>query len=339
MPDAMTLSAHSSAPTAAPGPTPPADCALIALGPEHFAELVGLLSATPHHHAWLLAALERQGPPCLHGRHGWVGLMSAGGLHRRGRIVGVASVGLHTHLAWLGGAELPPGVAARLARLLMPVPRRAPITSAITGAEGVAEVVAEALWRAAAGVPRPLPSPGRPVRAIIPRAGGARLVDRGPQEVLALPRRALPAGARTAALEPATPRDLDALVAVDRRMAAEELGTEAPDAHAFAQREATRGRIAERRVWLIRGRAGGILFKADVGALTATWAHLAGVWTAPEARRHGLARSGVGELCHLLQRSGRDVGLSVYADNLPALGLYRALGFAPCGRGRVIWLL
>jgi GNAT superfamily N-acetyltransferase len=342
--DAMTVSAHSSAHARAPGLLTPNDFGLVALGPEHFPEALGLLAASPHQHAWLLAAMERQGPAAFHGRHGWVGITAPASLSGRSRLVGIISVGLHTHVAWTLEGRLPPGLASRLAEVLAPIPRRPPVTSAITGADGVVDAVGDALWRLGAFEPPPggaypRPGPGRPVRAIIPRAGGALLVDRGPQEIQVLRPRALPAGARCARLEPAGAGDLEALIAVDREMAEEELGAAAPASHAAVQRDATRGRIADRRVWLVRGVGGRILFKVDIGALTATWAHLAGVWTAPAARRQGIARAAVGELCHLLLRGGRDVGLSVYADNGPARALYDALGFVGRGHGRVLWIL
>lgn len=52
-----------------------------------------------------------------------------------------------------------------------------------------------------------------------------------------------------------------------------------------------------------------------------------GVFTAPEARRKGLASAITSDLVHQAAVNGADTGLYVRDDNLPALSAYRKLGF------------
>jgi len=58
------------------------------------------------------------------------------------------------------------------------------------------------------------------------------------------------------------------------------------------------------------------------------WAGLSAVETAPAARRRGLAKSAIRELCSWAATQGAtDVFLEVTPSNLPAIELYRSLGF------------
>ena len=63
------------------------------------------------------------------------------------------------------------------------------------------------------------------------------------------------------------------------------------------------------------------------------------VWmigTAPEARGRGLGRTMLVEsIDSLLRRGASSVELTVYQDNVPAVELYRAVGFRE--RGEIIW--
>jgi predicted GNAT family acetyltransferase len=64
---------------------------------------------------------------------------------------------------------------------------------------------------------------------------------------------------------------------------------------------------------------------------------LQGVYTWPEARGRGFARSGVSELCREAFAAGADhVQLAVVDGNVPGERLYRGLGFRPFARLRTI---
>jgi predicted GNAT family acetyltransferase len=65
---------------------------------------------------------------------------------------------------------------------------------------------------------------------------------------------------------------------------------------------------------------------------------LMGVWTAPEFRRRGCARTMLREVCGHLSRRGKTVTLFVNDFNRPAISLYEALGFQRIGINRaLIW--
>jgi ribosomal protein S18 acetylase RimI-like enzyme len=62
-------------------------------------------------------------------------------------------------------------------------------------------------------------------------------------------------------------------------------------------------------------------------------AFLTEIFIEPAARRHGLAASALKELDELARSDGAGaIHLGVYADNEPALALYRRAGFAPLPR-------
>jgi ribosomal protein S18 acetylase RimI-like enzyme len=71
---------------------------------------------------------------------------------------------------------------------------------------------------------------------------------------------------------------------------------------------------------------------AGVHVYSPTWrvAALGNVATLPEARGHGLATATCAALCRILVADGIDtIALNVRADNVPAIAVYRKLGFEP----------
>jgi N-alpha-acetyltransferase 10/11 len=63
------------------------------------------------------------------------------------------------------------------------------------------------------------------------------------------------------------------------------------------------------------------------GAPDCPW--LIDVFTGPGHRRTGLARGLIAVACEVMQAAGEDrVGLTVDEDNIPAVALYKSLGFA-----------
>ena len=94
------------------------------------------------------------------------------------------------------------------------------------------------------------------------------------------------------------------------------------------------GRIKQAVIAEERGRIGFVGY-ADVRSPRG-WL-LQGVYTWPTFRRRGLARAGVSELCRrAIAESADHVQLAVVDGNLPAIGLYEALGFVRFARLRTV---
>lgn len=134
-----------------------------------------------------------------------------------------------------------------------------------------------------------------------------------------------------------TVRDLEALVPCCAAMHKEEVGIDPMERDAAGYRERVRELIDRKRsvVRLVDGR---IAAKCEYSAVTNEAVQLMGVWTAPSMRRRGLARALLREVCGHLARKGKTVTLFVNDFNLPAIGLYEALGFQRIGMNRaLIW--
>ena len=77
--------------------------------------------------------------------------------------------------------------------------------------------------------------------------------------------------------------------------------------------------------------------KAGTNALTDRWAQLGGVFTRPGYRGQGYQKRLLADLLARLADQGRGACLFVKTANLPALGLYRSLGFSPLGNFTIIY--
>ena len=96
-----------------------------------------------------------------------------------------------------------------------------------------------------------------------------------------------------------------------------------------------RARVAE---LISSGRAfarfenGDVVFKAEIGALSATVGQIQGVWVHPERRGSGLGTAGTATVAATLLRDlGRTASLYVNSFNAPALAAYRKIGFSTVG--------
>jgi ribosomal protein S18 acetylase RimI-like enzyme len=162
-------------------------------------------------------------------------------------------------------------------------------------------------------------------------------LERGNQVLYGLSQEAAPAPGGCDALRPAQLEDVEALVALDRRMVTEEIGFDPFATVLGPYRQGWIRRVREGRAW-VTGRVGGDLaFKIDQSAVSRDAVQLAGIYTVPEARRRGIARGGVGEMCRLLLESTPRVTLYVHGDNTAAVQLYEALGFEPLALVRSVW--
>jgi predicted GNAT family acetyltransferase len=80
-----------------------------------------------------------------------------------------------------------------------------------------------------------------------------------------------------------------------------------------------------------RFEAGEVVFKAEIGAMSATVGQIQGVWVHPDRRGQGLAAAATAAVVVRLQRMGRIASLYVNAYNQPARAAYRRVGFTQVG--------
>jgi ribosomal protein S18 acetylase RimI-like enzyme len=162
-------------------------------------------------------------------------------------------------------------------------------------------------------------------------------LERGNQVLYGLTREAAPAPGGWDGLRQAELEDVETLVALDRRMVSEEIGFDPFTTVIGAYRQGWIRRVRERRAWVIGPVGGSLTFKIDQSAVSRDAVQLAGIYTAPDARRQGIARGGVGAMCRLLLESTPLVTLYVHGDNTPAVRLYEGLGFQPLALVRSVW--
>jgi uncharacterized protein len=81
----------------------------------------------------------------------------------------------------------------------------------------------------------------------------------------------------------------------------------------------------------VRFEAGEVVFKAEIGAMSATVGQIQGVWVHPDRRGQGLAAAGTAAVVARLQQIGRIASLYVNAYNQPARAAYRRVGFTQVG--------
>ncbi|MGB0591221.1 MAG: GNAT family N-acetyltransferase [Myxococcota bacterium] len=137
-------------------------------------------------------------------------------------------------------------------------------------------------------------------------------------------------------LRPAEIQETEALMRLDREMVVEELGFDPFSRDLESYRRGWKRRIREGRSWIIE-RHGEALFKVDQSASSEHVIQLAGVYTAPSARRQGLAREGMAGMVAWALERVPVVTLYVDASNHAAIRLYEALGFQEKSLVRSIW--
>lgn len=134
-----------------------------------------------------------------------------------------------------------------------------------------------------------------------------------------------------------TIRDLELLVPACAAMHREEVGIDPLERDALGYRERVRELIEKKRSF-VRVEGGRIMAKCELSAVTPEAVQVMGVWTAPEARRRGFARSMMREVCGHLCRDGKAITLFVNDFNYGAIRLYEMLGFQQIGLNRaMIW--
>ena len=76
---------------------------------------------------------------------------------------------------------------------------------------------------------------------------------------------------------------------------------------------------------------GQVIFKADLGATSASVAQVQGVWVAPHLRGRGLAAPAMATVTNYIIRNGRTASLYVNDYNTPAIATYRRCGYTQRG--------
>lgn len=128
----------------------------------------------------------------------------------------------------------------------------------------------------------------------------------------------------TSRARPAKPADLDQMLSLQVDFELECFGKNVAG-------EASIRKLLEHQI--SRGAAvvveesGRVVSKAEGTVARPHAALIGGVYTVPERRGAGLSKACVGELCRVLLDQAEAVGLNVFTNNLPARGVYFAVGF------------
>lgn len=252
--------------------------------------LLELLAADPIHNLFLLGTLEEHGVGGAEAGHAFYGLPAAGAPQA---VVLVSRTGL-----WV-----PSGTDPKLARELGTALRQLPLLSSIGERAAV-----DALWISHGGPAR------RPRLARLQRLMALTPDDMGPWIA--------------PQLRPAAPADLPHVIEASALMQRDDLGIDPRGIDPAGHERRCQERIAAGRTWVLF-EGGQLVFKVDVGARSRFGAQLEGVYTAPGARKQGVATKGLGQLCRTLLSALPRLTLHADATNEAALGLYRKLGFTP----------
>ena len=131
----------------------------------------------------------------------------------------------------------------------------------------------------------------------------------------------------TAALRLATIDDLNALLAINARMACEESGVNPLEADPQGFRERLVRRIGMGRVWVWDDDGGRLLFKADIMAEVPGCIYLEGVYVHPEERGKGYGRRAMSQLGRQLLARTESLCLVVNEQNKDAQVFFFKAGY------------
>lgn len=131
-------------------------------------------------------------------------------------------------------------------------------------------------------------------------------------------------------LAPATPAMFDSYFAAAAAMYLEELEEDPLQTNPVGYRNYVRRLIEQGRAFAIADE-GEVVFKADLGAVSAQVAQVQGVWVKPAFRGRGLSVGGMAGVTNAIVASGRTASLYVNDFNAPAVASYRRCGYAEVG--------
>jgi len=127
-----------------------------------------------------------------------------------------------------------------------------------------------------------------------------------------------------------TENDMDSLLPLQTKYMNEEVttyGRKITDAEAsLALRQ-----ILKNQLCLAISTDGEIVAKANTNAIGINWIQLGGIYTHPLYRRNGYAWQLISALCRRTSRAGKKTALFVKDINVPAMELYKKLGFTNSG--------
>ena len=120
--------------------------------------------------------------------------------------------------------------------------------------------------------------------------------------------------------------ELDVVAEAHAEMAYETTGTDPRVSDAAGFRHRVAERIERKRTW-VKIEDGKVVFKAELARVTEETVYLEGVWTHPDYRGRGIAKSCMTELVHRLLRQHQAVCLLVEAEEQAAIKVYEHVGF------------
>lgn len=139
-------------------------------------------------------------------------------------------------------------------------------------------------------------------------------------------------------LRPATPSELEQVMAANAAMARAESGVDPWRADPEGFRARTLRRIQLGRVWVWACGGERVIFKAEILAQTPQAIYLEGVHVHPDERGKGVGLRALERLHGLLLRHAPLLCLFVNDGNRAAQSLYRKAGYLPAGRYRTFYL-
>jgi predicted GNAT family acetyltransferase len=123
------------------------------------------------------------------------------------------------------------------------------------------------------------------------------------------------------------PADLERYLPAAAAMFTEELGISPfAGANGASYRSRVESLLATGRAFGIVDPAGRMIFKADIGALTAHTCQVQGVWVRPDRRGHGLGTAALAAVLERALRLAPTASLYVNGFNVPARRMYAKLG-------------
>lgn len=127
-----------------------------------------------------------------------------------------------------------------------------------------------------------------------------------------------------------TENDLEALLPLQKQYLQEEV---APPGREISDLESQIGlrQILKNQLCVALSSDGEIVAKANTNAIGINWIQLGGVYTHPLFRRNGYAWHLISAICRRTTYAGKSTALFVKDINVPAIELYKKLGFSKTG--------